>query len=56
MSNTIENTALFNMLAMTFKINTKDVESIDVIANKGHQIARAEDKYTVKRDYDIIKP
>jgi len=56
MSNVIKNTALFNMLAMTFKINTKDVKQIDVIADRGLQVSRAEDKTSVKRDYDIIKP
>ncbi len=54
MSNTIENTALFNMLAMTFKIDTKGVNQIDVIVDRGHQVARPEDKKTVKRDYEIV--
>lgn len=54
MSNVIENAALLNMLAMTFKVDIKDVKKVDVIFDRGLQVAKAEDKYTVKRDSDII--
>ena len=50
MATTIFNTALFNMMAMTYKIKTKGVERIIVIADRGDQVAKAEDQTIVKRD------
>jgi len=50
MSTTISNTALFNMMAMTFKIKTKGVTRIVVTADRGDQVAKAEDQTIVKRD------
>lgn len=50
MSNVIENSALFNMMAMTYKIKTKGVERIIVTVDRGSQVAKAEDQFIIKRD------
>ena len=56
MTTKIENTNLFNMLAVTFHASNKDLKRIVVTMDRGKQIADSADQYIVEPKGVTIDP